>query len=222
MGSLPRFYRNKDEDYPGGKYLIPDPERVIQWKSLLNSISNKPKIGIAWNGGQTNTGSFERSLTLKDLEPILNLDCEFISLEYKDPNIQGTKIRHWPHATLTKDYDDTAALVESLDLVISVTTTVVHLAGALGKECWCMVPKYPNWRFHMTGETPWHSSVKLYRQTHDWPIKQITEDLAQYVKNFHRDRPTTTDSVHSVTKFNHKTIKPTGSNNTINTKTATN
>jgi ADP-heptose:LPS heptosyltransferase len=104
--------------------------------------------------------------------PILKQDATFISLQYKDaPEVSdiaaqhGVDIRHWPHATQTGDYDDTAALVAELDLVITVQQSAVHLAGALGTPAWVMLPKAPLWRYGVAGEeSPWYKSVKLYRQ----------------------------------------------------------
>src|SRR6185312_9060625 len=97
----------------------------------------------------------------------------FVSLQYRDsPEIEqfegmyGIKIHHWKRAVQSDDYDDTAALVESLDLVISVTTSVIHLAGGLGKECWVLTPKQPMWRY-CPPDYLW-SGLRLYRQKDSW------------------------------------------------------
>ena len=187
FGSLPRFYRNKDSDFTGKPYLVADPERRLQWRALLDSLGPKLKVGIAWSGGLKNTGKHRRSVLIGDLMPILRQDATFISLQYKDsPEIvtlerdHGIKIHHWPHAVQTKDYDDTAALVAELDLVITVTQSAVHLAGALGVPCWVLTPKEPMWRYGLEGEKmPWYESVKLYRQTKEWMhvIATVATDL---------------------------------------------
>lgn len=188
LGSLPGFYRNSAESFPGEPYLIADPERRLQWRALLDSIGPRKKIGIAWTGGIRRTGTAGRSLSLADLEPILRQDADFISLQYKDASAEIDKlydekeltVRQWKHATLTQDYDDTAALVAELDLVICVTTAVVDLAGALGKSCWVLVNKQPHWRYGLKGDSyQWAKSVKLYRQTSEWihPISEIARDL---------------------------------------------
>lgn len=192
LGSLPQFYRLSDESIPGTPYLIPDPERRLQWKSLLQAISpNKLKVGIAWTGGNPNTGKARRSVQLPDLLPILRQDATFVSLQYMDsPEIvdmqkdHGIKIHHWRHATQTEDYDDTAALIAELDLVISVCTANIHLSGAIGQNCWVMTPKEPRWFYGIAGDKmPWYNSVKLYRQKTDWVhvIAQIGTDLRNLI-----------------------------------------
>lgn len=190
FGSLPRFYRNAGEDFPGTPYLVADPQRRLMWRALLDSMGRKPKVGIAWTGGIKNTGRARRSIDLRDMLPILRQDATFISLQYQDvPEVAalkldtGIEVHHWPHAMQTGDYDDTAALVAELDLVITVQQTAVHIAGALGIPCWCMVPRTPLWRYRLSGQDfPWAKSVKLYRQkTSDWTdvINTIAVDLRQ-------------------------------------------
>lgn len=185
-GSLCQYFRNSDDSFPGKPYLKADPEQKIQWRALLDSLGHKLKVGIAWTGGRHNTFRDRRSLKLLDLLPILKQDATFISLEYRDPRAEildlyqrhGIEVRHWPRASEAVNYDDCAALVDELDLIISVQTAVVHLAGALGRPCWAMVPNKPRWAYGLRGDKmPWYRSVKVYRQSRDWPIEQIAEDL---------------------------------------------
>lgn len=182
-GSLGRYYRLKDEDFDKKSFLVPDPERRLQWKALLDSLGPKPKIGIAWTGGNKNTFSARRTLKLEELLPVLRQDATFISLQYKDPSAEiesleethGIKVHHWARCTQAKDYDETAALVAELDLVIAVPTAVVDLCGAIDKECWVLTPKKPHWRFvkHV-----W-TNAKLYRQKAEWAktINEVAKDL---------------------------------------------
>lgn len=190
LGSLPQFYRKKPEDCPGTPYLIPDPQRRLQWRTLLDAIDSRLKVGIAWTGGNQNTGKHRRSLDLDELLPILRQNATFVSLQYMDaPEIHalerthGIKIHHWKHAVQTPDYDDTAALVAELDLVISVTTAVVHLCGAIGQKCWVLCPKETGWFFGISGDMPWYESVKLYRQKHQWVhlIADVATDLRNMI-----------------------------------------
>jgi len=187
-GSLCTHYRASTASFPGKPYLIADPDRRLQWRALLDSLGDKPKIGIAWKGGRFENNSQKRTLPLEAFLPILQQDATFVSLEYKDPSSEieafeerhGIKIHHWARASEAKDYDEVAALVAELDLVISVQTAVVHLSGALGKECWVLVPSKPHWRYGMTGDSmPWYESVKLYRQKNDWGgiIKHVSQEL---------------------------------------------
>ena len=189
IGSLGWHYRVNDGDFLGTPYLKACPERKKHWKSELDKLGNKKKVGIAWNGGLKDTFKTRRSLDLEQLLPILTQDCTFISLEYKTPHEladfeqeHGIKIHHFPEATESKDYDDAAALVDELDLVISVQTAVVHLAGALGKRCWTLIPNKPNWRY-ASPRFMWANSVELFRQGKTWdePIKCVTERLQRFI-----------------------------------------
>lgn len=199
LGSLPGFYRNSAESFPGTPYLTPDPQRRIQWRALLDSLGQKPKVGIAWTGGIKRTGAARRSMELAEMLPILRQDATFISLQYKDaPEItamrldHGIEIHHWPHAVQTGDYDDTAALVSELDLVITVQQTAVHIAGALGIPCWVMVPKTPLWRYGLSGDKfPWANSVKLYRQKEEWVhvVSEVAVDLRKFANEGLRNAP---------------------------------
>lgn len=186
VGALPQFYRNSDESFPGKPFLVPDPQMCIQWKALLDSLGDRPKIGIAWTGGRPHTYRSRRSLTLDSLLPILKFDADFISLQYKDSEEikpfcekHNVRIHHWPWGVEAYDYDQTFALISQLDLVISVTTTVVHAAGALGKECWCLVPEKPMWRYGLSGSKfHWADSVTLFRQKgKDWPVYELLGKL---------------------------------------------
>jgi hypothetical protein len=191
FGSLPGFYRNEVSEFPGTPYLVADPQRRIMWKSLLESLGPKLKVGLAWTGGLKKTGDFLRSLTLKDMEPIWRQDATFISLQYKDaPEVEeverdtGIKIHHFPHATQTQDMDDQVALMAELDLVITVQQTAVHIGGGLGIPTWVLIPKNPLWRYGLTGTTmPWYKSCRLYRQKSHWmhTIAEVAVDLRKLI-----------------------------------------
>jgi hypothetical protein len=178
IGSLPRFTRASPQDCPGTPYLVADPERRLQWRALFDSWG-KPVIGIAWSGGIHRTGAKYRAAGLESFRPLMDRDAVFLSLQYQDPTDEiaqsGLPVRHLPRATQTPDYDDTAALVAELDGIVSVPTTVVHLAGALGVACDCLVHPQAGWRFAQG--MPWHSSVRCFRQ-------ERGETWAQTIKRF--------------------------------------
>lgn len=196
FGSLPKYFRKKDEDFPGTPYLVADPERRIMCRSLLDSLDTpgqprKKKIGISWSGGLKDTGSARRSVLLYDLMPILKQDAIFVSLQYRDAEEivvleenHGVKVHHWPWLVQSKDYDNTAALVAELDMVISVTQSVVHLAGALGIPAMVLVPKEPMWRYRLSGsDFLWAKCVKLFRQKTEWvhAISEIATELRNFI-----------------------------------------
>lgn len=146
IGELSRIYRRKDSDFPRKAYLKADPLRASQWKYLKEQVK-KPLVGIAWTGGMVHTASKHRQFTEEQLKQIMDgIDGHYVSLEYKErPPIDGIHV--YPHATLTDDYDDTAALVSECDLVITIQTAVAHLAGALGVPCHVFVPETNQWRY---------------------------------------------------------------------------
>jgi tetratricopeptide (TPR) repeat protein len=186
IGGIARYYRPSPESCPGTPYLKADPVRVAKWKK---NWRGKPAIGIAWSGGMEHTGARNRIWTLEQLLPVFkSVDATWVSLQYKDaaeeiaafrekhPEID---LRQYPRATLTKDYDDAAAFVESLDMVFCMQTAILHLAGALGKECWGFVNKHSQWRYGPNTQTtlPWYKSVRLFRNVDGWPIGKAAQEL---------------------------------------------
>lgn len=187
IGGLGGIFRPSPQACPGTPWLVPDPDRVEMWKALF-AKQGKPVIGIAWSGGVPWTGDRNRRWDLDELLPIFrSVDAVWISLEYKDAGreIQSFRERHpdidlrqYAFGTLTADYDDTAALVAALDHVAAMQTSVIHLAGGLGKDCYCFVNKHGQWRYGTEGsEIPWYRSVKLYRNVDGWPIEKAADDL---------------------------------------------
>lgn len=183
IGSLGQYFRLKSKDFPKEPYLKCDPElkqKYIQPKDKLN-------IGISWKGGYKHTRKDLRSVSLEDLKPILEMDANFISLQYTegaqdelDEFEKATGIHLEHNQDVINDYDHTAALVSNLDLVISVCTSVIHLSGAMGVPCWVLTPSRPAWRYLVNGPMPWYGSVRLFRQPKDdWEpvIKQVKSEL---------------------------------------------
>lgn len=185
IGALGQFVRNSDASFPGAPYLTPDPDRVAMWKALFAKES-KPVIGIGWSGGVPWTASRFRRWTLEQLLPVFRaFDAVWVSLEYKDAGKEISSfrakhpevdLRQYTFGTLTQDYDDTAAMVAALDRVISMQTTVIHLAGALGKRCDVFVNKCGQWRYGTkNGPMRWYPSVSVHRQRPDgtWPFEEL-------------------------------------------------
>ena len=182
MAVLPKWYRPNREAFDRPPHLVADPERRLMVRALLDSMPGV-KVGIAWNGGLPDTRQHDRSTEFKGLyDDLKDLPATFISLEYKGDGsaaieeIGGAEnVRHFPHLTNTKDYDDTAALVAELDCVVSVTTSVVHLAGGLGVPVFILVPEPPSWKYGL-GANPgegfyWWNSARLIRQTNrEWDL----------------------------------------------------
>lgn len=175
IGSLARHFRSRAEDFPDhGGFLQADPAKVQRWKARLEALGPGRNIGLSWQGGVGHTGKARRSLSLRQLEPVLRIPGRrYISLQYTDVRSElesaPVRIEHWPEAI--DDYDETAALVCALDSVLTVCTAIVHLTGALGRPALVMVPFGSDWRYGAAGERmPWYPSVRLVRQSRigDW------------------------------------------------------
>ena len=178
MGSLPSLFRLSKESFPRKPYLVADPERRTMYRALLDSWSDRPKVGISWTGGNI-YGGFRR-LELDRLKQLIDAfpHIDWVSLQYKATPTYNLPIHKIPYAAESADYDDTAALVAELDLVISVPQAAVHLAGALGTECWCLVPDQVRWIYGVDGDQHnWYGSVKMYREW-DTMIERVIQDLS--------------------------------------------
>ena len=191
LGSLPRFLRATKAAFSEHHgYLKADPARIAYWRARLDALPGRLKVGMAWRGGTPSTRRSVRSTQLEQWAPLLTLPgVDFIDLQHFDCADErraicsgGTASLHrWPDAH--EEYDETAALVAALDLVVSVQTAVVHLAGALGKEAWALLPESPEWRYQQSGSAmPWYPSVKLVRTppggTWDGVIAGLAPQLA--------------------------------------------
>ena len=171
-GSLPGRFRRQWEDFPEhAGYLRPDPIKVERWKARLALMGRGPYVGISWLGGARQTRRQLRSIPLRQWESLLAIPGQYVSLQYGECDDEisaftaqtGLNLQHWNDSLA--DYDETAALVCALDLVISVCTAVIHLAGALGKPVWVLTPATAEWRYLDHGERlPWYPSAKLFRQ----------------------------------------------------------
>ena len=168
---LGRFYRNKDSDFPRKAYLKPDPVLLDKWLKWLDQF-DKPWRGIAWKGGIQQTLKHVRSIDLADYKPIIDAAGTNIDLSYhdseKDIERSGFDIKR-PPVDVT-NYDDTIALIAALDQIVTVTTTVAHVCGALGRTASVLVPDVPTWRYAYRvdgGERMiWYpqDSVRLFRR----------------------------------------------------------
>lgn len=164
ISSLPRFYRNSDDAFPGVPYLKADPEMVEMWKGLFKTWG-KPVYGLCLHGGSKITGESWRKLEPEDFSPIFAKDAVFVSLDYKGA-LNHPKIKEYPWATQCKDYDVTAGLIAALDGVVGVNTTAMHCANGLGIPTHILVPIKKQWRYEPAsdGSYVWTKTAKLYQQ----------------------------------------------------------
>ncbi len=184
--SLPTALGIASESLPAPRSYLSIPDAAQQKAAALPWPATGLRVGIAWAGNAAHTKDRYRSLPLALLEPLLRLEgVHFYSLQMGPPAAQLQSLQA-PITDLRPaitDMADTAALIAHLDLVIAVDTSVVHLAGALGKPVWLMLPAAPDWRWMLhRDDSPWYPSMRLFRQPtlNDWPhvVAQICRQLA--------------------------------------------
>jgi tetratricopeptide (TPR) repeat protein len=187
--SLPLLLGLRMESIPSRvPYLHPDSELVEKWKARMANLPPGKKIGLCWAGNPQHSNDHNRSIPAGLFAPLGQVpNANFISLQKgnagNDP--PPTELNLRDHMIDVDDYADTAALIASLDLVISADTSVAHLAGALGKPTWTLLPYHPDLRWLLDrADSPWYPTMRIFRQPRpkDWPsvIRWIADELRQF------------------------------------------
>ena len=187
--SLPLAFGTALETIPATvPYLSVPEKRRTEWRERLAQYAT-PRIGLAWSGRPTHVNDHNRSIPLVALAPLFGGDARFVSLqrEYRDSDLadlESLPIIRFDDAIV--DFADTAAIVDELDLVITVDTAVAHLAGALGKPVWIMLPRVPDWRWLLErDDSPWYPTARLFRQPRvgDWSsvIARVAATLSETI-----------------------------------------
>lgn len=179
-GSLPVLFRSSFDRFPRqSRYLKPAPDLATKWQARLDAIGNGLKIGISWRGGNLEEAVKRTTLPAQWAAVFSVPDCCFVNLQY-DAKLDeldaieknaNTKLHRWHDLDLYNDLENLAALIASLDLVVTMSNVNAHLAGALGTPVWNLVPAVPSWRWFMDrDDSPWYGSMRLRRQTRigDW------------------------------------------------------
>jgi tetratricopeptide (TPR) repeat protein len=192
MGSLPLAFRTQPANVPDDlPYLSADPVRTEYWRDRVASLPGK-RIAIAWAGHVHHANDCNRSIDLDRLAPLLTIDgVSFVSIQRELRDGDGESLSRYSNVTHVgaelSDMRETAALLSCVDLTISVDTSVVHLAGALGREAWVMLPFAADWRWGVTGErSAWYPQLRLFRQSAhgDWAgvVARLRDALAEFVR----------------------------------------
>lgn len=169
MMSLPMVMEMKLDDLPGViPYLQPDPQRVARWRQRLAQLP-RPVVALAWAGRPTHFNDANRSLMLAQLAPLAQSRVTFLSIQKGPAETQAANPPDGMSLTSLsdeiRDFEDTAAILTVADLLISADSSPVHLAGALGRPAWVMLPFVPDWRWLLGREdTPWYPGTRLFRQ----------------------------------------------------------
>jgi ADP-heptose:LPS heptosyltransferase len=166
---LPRIFNTRLDTIPGQvPYLRADPAKAARGKARLND--NCFKVGIVWGASSLDKKATSRSCRLMDFIRLAGIPgVRLYGLQKGEPAGQMSEVPEGTGITNLgddfEDFSDTAAAIENLDLVISVDTSVLHLAGAMGKPVWALTLFSPDWRWMSEGERcPWYPTMRLFRQ----------------------------------------------------------
>lgn len=191
IGSIGQFFRLKSTDFPGTPYLkITDTALLSHWEEQLNALGPGLKVGLGWRGGR-GVAAARRSLDLVAMAPLLETpNVSFVNLQYQAEaaelaaveQLLGVSVHSFEHIPF--DLLQTTALIQSLDLVVTVQQTNVHLAGSVGTPALVLVPIAPEWRYGVEAASmPWYGSVELFRQASfgswDAPLMAVQQRLLQ-------------------------------------------
>lgn len=176
--SLPLRMATTLDNIPAAQgYLAVDEAGRQHWAGLLGE-KKRLRVGLAWSGSAKHLNDRKRSLTLAALSGLLQagllqqaVEWHSLQREYREDAAELAAAGIIDHAAQLQTMQDTAGLISQLDLVISVDTSVAHLAGALGKPCWLLLPFNPDFRWGLgRSDSPWYASMQLFRQPQlgDW------------------------------------------------------
>ena len=186
--SLPLAFGTTIETIPSMvPYIIVRDNAVEKWRSKLSA--QKLKVGIAWAGNPDFGGDGDRSVLLQNILPVTRIDgTECFSLQ-KDLRAGDDEVLDAnPHIVRVdkeiNDFQDTAAIMMGLDLVISSDTSIVNLAGALGRPVWVLLPFMPDWRWLLDrNDTPWYPTARLFRQVNAGDWTTVLDDVCAALKH---------------------------------------
>lgn len=177
---LPRVFNMNFSNIPCNiPYLKANPEKARRFAEKFKE--NKFKVGLVWAGNPKQDNDKNRSFTFKELKPLTEIGgIKFFSLQKGKEEKQDSSIVSL--ADEINDFSDTAAIIENLDLVISVDTSVAHLAGAMGKPVWTLLTFLPDWRWFLNRtDSPWYPEMRLFRQKKkgDWGslVNEVKNEL---------------------------------------------
>ncbi len=189
--SLPSKFNTTLENIPADiPYIKADQSLTRIWEKRINN-DDSYKVGIAWAGSPDNRNDINRSIPLSDFSVLKEIKGVTLYSLQKDKyenwtDMDPNEIFESDLGAEISDFADTAAIIENLDLIISIDTALVHLAGAMGKEIWTLLPSIPDWRWMQDrDDSPWYPTMTLFRQPdrNDWKsvFKKIREKLQALV-----------------------------------------
>ena len=171
-------------------YLKVNHTKNKQWYDYFSQYKKQFNIGIVWAGNPKHRNDHYRSIKPHYFSQLkINAQVNLFSLQLEDENTIGKKYNFISLAEQIKDFEDTAAIINNLNLMISVDTSIVHLAGALNKPVWTLLGAYNDWRWQRNRtDSPWYPSMHLFRQTNknQWQsvFDAIVKKLSTYIKKY--------------------------------------
>jgi tetratricopeptide (TPR) repeat protein len=186
--SLPMIFGHDESSIPSKvPYLRADPVRVEGWKSRLADHLHQRAAGLAWAGNPKHRNDRNRSIPPAQLAPLAAApNIAWVSLQKETASNELPELTLLDWTSELNDFADTAALIHNLDLVVTVDTAVAHLAGAMGKRTWLLLPYVPDWRWMLSrADSPWYPSMRIFRQlkSGDWtaPVQKVAQELSSVV-----------------------------------------
>jgi Flp pilus assembly protein TadD len=186
--SLPLIFKTDLSSIPAAiPYLMPERELVENWKLKISAGGEGLRVGLTWAGNPEHLDDRSRSIKPVEFAPLANVPgIVFHSLQKGSTQPVDPAFRWVDSTAELQDFADTAAMIANLDLVISVDTSVAHLAGAMGKPVWLLIPFTPDWRWLLNrDDTPWYPTMRLFRQTRpgDWAgvVQRVCQALRDRV-----------------------------------------
>lgn len=184
MSSLPLAFGTRLETIPSAISYLPVParERIEAWEERLGA-RHRLRVGLVWSGNPKHKNDHNRSIPFRRFLRLLDgIDATFVSLQKGPrPDDKAALGKRADILDLTDDladFNDTAALISCLDLVITVDTSVAHLAGALGLRTWILLPYTPDWRWLLDrDDSPWYPTVRLFRQSKTREYEDILDQV---------------------------------------------
>ncbi len=207
IAGLPRFFRNREDDFPGEPYLFADTATTERWRGQLAELGPGVKVGLSWRGGVSKHARSARSIALERLGPLFDItDVHMINVQYGDHSDEIARFNaaspqplvHFDAVDPLCDMDEFAALLSALDLVITIDNSTAHLAGALGVPTWLLLPSFADWRWMQQREDScWYHSLRLFRQARTgqdaWKdvIANVGKDLREFTPRILLTKPAT-------------------------------
>ena len=197
--SLPAIFNDNETTIPRNiPYIVPDPTLVAYWKEKLGHDDNR-KIGICWQADVYNDSSrlpiARRGISLSQFFKLNNIpNISFYSLQKNDgvEQLENMPSNFSPHVfddtfdVVHGSFMDTAAVMQHMDLIITVDTAIAHLAGALGRPVWLLLPFATDWRWiHERTDTPWYPTMRIFKQPTPFDWNSVMKNVYDALQNYH-------------------------------------